>query len=64
MNLKKSLINFIKNLLIENNINKIIIDVHQNLRFYKHYYESENFVITENQCLDNPFWKEAELIIS
>ena len=58
--LKKSLINFIKNLANEKNKSKIIVDVHKNLRLYKKYYSNEGFKQTNRKCTDNPYWIEAE----
>ena len=43
--------------------NKIIVDVHQNLKIYKRYYEREGFIVTNYKCYDNPYWVEAELNI-
>jgi hypothetical protein len=61
--LKKSLINFIKLVATEERKNKIIIDVHQNLRLYKKYYMEEGFVKTNRKCIDNPYWVECELAL-
>lgn len=61
--IKKSLINYIKFLAKKENKNKIIIDVHQNLRLYEKYYNNEGFIITNRKCLDNPYWIETEFIL-
>ena len=57
----KSLINFIKIIAKKENKNKIIIDVHENLRLYEKYYYYNGFDITTRKCIDNPFWIEAEI---
>ena len=56
-----SLINFIKNIAKKENKNKIIIDVHENLRLYEKYYYYNWFDITNRKCIANPFWFEAEI---
>lgn len=60
-NLINSLINFIKIVGIKENKNKIIMDVHQNLRYYIKYYNDKNFIITNRKSTDNPFWIEMEI---
>ena len=59
----KSLINFIKTIAIKENKNKIIIDVHENLRLYEKYYYYNGFDITNRKCINNPFWIEVEIIL-
>jgi len=59
--LNSSLINFIKNVAKTENKNKVIVDVHNNLRIFNKYYHTDNFKITSRRCSDNPYWLEAEL---
>lgn len=59
----KSLIDFIKNKAKEENKQKIIIDVHSNLRLYDKYYKNEGFKVTDRKCSDNPYWVETEIIL-
>jgi hypothetical protein len=61
--LKNSLIKYVENIAKNNNLNKIIIDVHRNLRYYNKYYKDCGFIITDRICDDNPYWIEAEKII-
>ena len=61
--LVKNLINFVKLVAIEECKDKIILDVHENLRIFFKYYHYIGFKITNKKCRDNPFWVEAELII-
>ena len=56
-----SLINFIKIIAKKENKDKIIIDVHENLRLYEKYYYYNGFDITNRKCIPNPFWFEAEI---
>ena len=63
LELKNNLIQYIKNIAQEENKSKIIVDVHNNLRFYKKYYVDEGFVLTDRKCSDNPYWLETEYII-
>lgn len=35
------------------------INIHQNLKYYKYYYEIEGFILNSNKCHNNPFWMEA-----
>lgn len=60
--LKKSLIDYIKNVAIHNNISKVIIDVHENLlRFNDELFE-EGFAITERNVIESPYYIEAEFV--
>jgi hypothetical protein len=59
----KSLINFIENFAKKNNINKIVIDIHNNLERFNYELKNLGFIITEKISLINPFWLEAEKII-
>lgn len=61
--LTTSLINFTVNEAKKKNKQKIIIDVHSNLRLYDKYYKYNNFKVTNRKCVDNPYWIEIELII-
>ena len=56
-----SLINFIKIIAKKENKDKIIIDVHENLRLYEKYYYYNGFDITNRKCIKNPYWFEAEM---
>lgn len=58
--LKKNLIQYVKNIAIKENKSKIIVDVHNNLRFYNKYYADEGFVLTDRKCKENTYWLEAE----
>jgi hypothetical protein len=59
----KSLINFIEKFAKKNNINKIVIDIHNNLERFNYELKNLGFIITEKISLINPFWLEAEKII-
>ena len=59
----KSLIHFIKNTAKKENKDKIIIDVHPNLRLYEKYYYYNGFDITNRKCKNNPSWIEAEITL-
>ena len=59
----KNFINFVKIVAIKENKEKIILDVHENLRIYLKYYYYIGFKITERKSIDNPFWIEVELIV-
>jgi hypothetical protein len=65
----KYLVNFVKLVAIKENKTKIILDVHENLRFFLKYYEYIGFtpVLLEDGsykfCTNNPFWIETELIV-
>jgi len=56
----KACINFIKIVAKNENKNKIIIDLHSNLRLYEKYYHYEGFKMTNRKC-NNPYWLEAEI---
>ena len=62
--IRESLINFIENWAIKENINKIIIDIHSNLHRYNYELKDLGFIPTNRCCLLNPFWIEAEKIIT
>lgn len=57
----KACINFVKIVAKNENKNKIILDIHSNLRLYEKYYCYEGFEITNRKCLDNPYWYESEI---
>lgn len=59
--LNASMFEYIKNVAKENKKNKIIVDVHNNLRIFNIYYKDYGFVATNRRCVDNPFWIEAEM---
>jgi hypothetical protein len=61
--LYKSLICFIKSVAKENCKNKIILDVHRNLKLYEKYFKSLGFQLTGRKCRDNPHWVETEIIL-
>lgn len=61
--IKKSLINFVENWAIKNNINKIKIDINSNLERFNYELKDLGFFPTKNKCLINQFWIEAEKII-
>jgi len=56
-----SLINFIKIIAIKENKNKIIMNIHQNLRYYEKYYYYNGFEITNRKYKYNPFFIEIEI---
>jgi len=58
--LRKNIINYIENIAREEKINKIIIDIHNNLYRFNAELKNEGFVNTYRYCADNPFWFEAE----
>jgi len=55
------LIKYIKLVASENCKNKIIIDVHENLRLFEKYYYNLDFELTNRKSKYNPYWIEAEL---
>ena len=59
----ENLINFLKIIATNENKEKIIIDVHENLRIYNKYYCDLGFKTTTNKCKDNQYWIETELLI-
>lgn len=59
--INKSMIEFVKHISKENKKDKIVVDVHNNLRIFDKYYKPEGFISTSRRCIDNPFWVEAEL---
>jgi hypothetical protein len=61
--LVKNLINFVKMVAKEECKDKIILDVHENLRLFFKYYYYIGFKTTNRKCTDNPFWIQTELII-
>lgn len=62
--INNSLIEYLKIVAKENNKNKIIVDVHNNLSIYRLYYKDEGFIINSINSIDNPYWVEAELHIN
>jgi hypothetical protein len=63
MNVRIMLLNYAISVAKNNKKQKLIIDVHGNLRLYNKDYQPLGFEITDRKCEDNPFWKEAELYI-
>jgi hypothetical protein len=59
----KALVEFVKNVAKVENMNKIILDVHSNLRIYEKYYYFLGFQATKRKCIDNPFWLECEIFL-
>jgi len=59
----ENLINFVKMVAKEQCKDKIILDVHENLRYFYKYYYYIGFQTTNRKCGDNPFWLEIELIL-
>ena len=56
-----SLINFVKIIAKKENKNKIIMNIHENLRYYTKYYYYNDFEITNRKYKYNPFFIEIEL---
>lgn len=54
---------YLKLIGIKENKEKIILDVHENLRYFNKYYYYNGFNITNRKCIDNPYWIETELIL-
>ena len=51
----------IKNIAIEKNVNKIVIDIHSNLERYNYELKNEGFITNHNiRCYTNPYWIQAE----
>jgi hypothetical protein len=61
--LKNAIINYLESIAKENNIKKIIIDVHNNLNYYNHYYKDLGFILTNKRCFDNSFWFQTEKLL-
>jgi hypothetical protein len=61
--INKWLIDYIKTIAQDLNKEKVIVDVHYNLRIFNNYYLGEHFIATKRQCIDNPYWIEAEYIV-
>ena len=60
---RQSFIKYTENIAKENNISKIVKDVHGNLRLYNKEFLPEGFINTNRRCSDNPFWVESEKTI-
>ena len=58
--LSKSFINHLKIVAEKENKDKVIIDVHRNLRIFEKHYKNEGFVVTERKSRDNPYYLEVE----
>lgn len=59
--LNTEILEYVKNCAIKEKKEKVIIDVHSNLRLYNKYYKDAGFKITGRKCGDNPFWEEVEI---
>ena len=59
----RNLVNFVKIVATKENKQKIILDVHENLRLFLKYYYYLGFKPTNRKCIDNPFWVETELVL-
>ena len=59
----QSLIKYVENHAKEHNVNKLVLDVHNNLNRYNDEYKKYNFVLNGNRCRDNYYWVETEKII-
>lgn len=57
--LKKAVFDYIENVAISENKNKLIIDIHNNMKRYDKELKEEGFINTNKRCIDNPFWYEA-----
>jgi len=61
--INRALLNYVKDVAIEEKKNKVIVDVHENLRIFNIYYRREGFHVTDRKCSDNPYWIETEFTI-
>lgn len=59
----KYLVHFVKIVAKKENKNKIILDVHENFRFYNKYFYYVGFIITNRKSMTNPFWIETEITL-
>lgn len=59
----RNLVIFVKIVAKKENKDKIILDVHENLRLFLKYYYYEGFKPTNRKCTNNPFWVETELVL-
>jgi len=57
---RSSLINYAENNAREHNIDKLILDAHNNLKRYNEFYKKYDFFPNSKICTDNPFWIEVE----
>ena len=58
---KKFVFDLITNTAIENNVYKVVIDIHSNLERYNYELKKEGFIPNYDiKCYDNPFWIQAE----
>jgi hypothetical protein len=58
-----NIVEFIKQVAKKENKERILLDVHENLRIFLKYYYYLGFKTTERKCKMNPFWIETELIV-
>lgn len=63
IDLKNAMIQYLENIAKTKNINKLIIDVNEKLKYYNYYYKDSGFILTKRRCCNNPFWLECEKII-
>ena len=57
--LKNVIFDYIEDLAISKNKNKLSIDIHNNMKRFDTELKDEGFINTSNRCVDNPFWFEA-----
>jgi len=62
-NVIEFIINFLKKIAINININKIIIEVHKDLYTYNEIYKNQGFILTNIISYDNPDYREARFYI-
>ena len=58
-----SLIKFTETIAKKEKKNKIILDIHTNLKMYNQYYSNSGFIITNTKSADNPFWLQTEKLL-
>ena len=61
--LNSLLLRYVKKLARKESKQKVIVDVHPNLRIFDRYYLPNGFTITDRKSEDNPFWREAEFCL-
>lgn len=57
------MVQYIKEIAIQEQKKKITLDVHQNLRIYNNDYKNRGFVLTEHRSRENHNWIETELVL-
>lgn len=58
--IQSKLLEYAKKRAKDENKEKVVMDVHENLRLYNKYYKQEGFQITGRKADDNPYWQEVE----